>query len=209
MSSQSSLLLSRRLFIAALPGAALGLSGCAATSAGAPGLSWNVKAAPPRTVSYQTREQPGTLVIDPGNHVLNLVQKSGQALQYDVGVGAEGYAWSGMAAIHDKQEWPDWYPTPEYLARKPQIRAAMTQLPSGLGMRGGPDNPLGARAMYLWQGKTDTLYRIHGTNEPDTVGTDVSAGCIRLRNEDVVDLYDRTPVGAKVVVLPTRSSHSV
>jgi len=203
-------LLSRRLFVAAaLPGAALSLAGCSG-SHGAPSLSWNAKpASPPRLVNYQTREQPGTIVVDPANHVLYLVQKGGQSMQYDVGVGAEGYAWSGVAAVHEKQEWPDWYPTPEYLARKPEVRAAMTQLQSGLGMKGGPDNPLGARAMYLWQGQKDTLYRIHGTNEPDTVGTDVSAGCIRLRNEDVVDLYDRTTVGTKVVVLPSRGSRSV
>jgi len=204
-------LLTRRLFIAsALPGAAVTLASCAGAPGAAPAFSWNTKpATPPHLVSCQTREQPGTLVVDATNHVLYLVQPGGQAIQYDVGVGAEGYAWSGVAAIHEKQEWPDWYPTPEYLARKPEVRAEMTQLPSGIGMKGGPDNPLGARAMYLWHGQKDTLYRIHGTNEPNTVGTDVSAGCIRLRNEDVVDLYDRTPIGTKVVVLPTRSSHSV
>ena len=145
-------------------------------------------------------------MVDPSSHLLYLVQGGGQALQYEVGVGKEGYGWSGEATIHSKQEWPDWYPTAEYLDRRPEIKAAMTALPSGTGMRGGPENPMGARAMYLWQGKTDTLYRIHGTNEPDTIGHDVSAGCIRLRNADVVDLYNRTPVGTRVVVLPPHSA---
>ncbi len=141
-------------------------------------------------------------MVDPANHYLYLVQKDGQALQYEVGVGKEGFGWSGVAAVHSKQEWPDWYPTKDILARKPEIMQAMVQLQSGIGMHGGPDNPLGARALYLWQGKVDTLYRIHGTNEPDTIGHDVSAGCIRLRNNDVVDLYERVPIGTKVVVLP-------
>jgi lipoprotein-anchoring transpeptidase ErfK/SrfK len=193
-------LLSRRLFIAALPGAAWSLSGCA-TSTPTPELSWNVKPAPPPSVAFDTREQPGTIVVDPTNHLLYLVQGGGQALRYEVGVGKEGYGWSGVAAVHNKQEWPDWYPTPEYLEHKPELKQYMVQLQSGLGMHGGPDNPLGARALYLWQGRVDTLYRIHGTNEPDTIGHDVSAGCIRLRNEDVVDLYGRTTVGTKVVVL--------
>ncbi len=198
--------LNRRVFIAALPGAALGIAGCSTSpQTPKPELSWNVKPAVPRMVAYQTREKPGTIVVDPANHLLYLVQKGGQAYQYDVGVGKEGYGWSGAATVHDKQEWPDWYPTEEYLQRKPEVRPQMVQLQSGMGIRGGPENPLGARAMYLWQGKTDTLYRIHGTNEPDTVGHDVSAGCIRLRNEDVADLYDRTPVGTRVVVLPTHS----
>jgi lipoprotein-anchoring transpeptidase ErfK/SrfK len=108
--------------------------------------------------------------------------------------------------VHNKQEWPDWYPTNEILQRRPQLRPAMKELQSGLGMPGGPDNPLGARALYLWQDNKDTLYRIHGTNEPWTIGKNVSAGCIRMVNEDVIDLYDRTPVGTKVVVLPSAVS---
>jgi len=154
-------------------------------------------------VSQQFREPPGTVIVDPGNHFLYLVQNNGQAIRYGVGVGGEGFGWSGTATIHSKQEWPDWYPPPEMLERKPEIREHMVQLPSGLGMHGGPDNPLGSRALYLWQGNKDTLYRIHGTNEPWTIGQDVSSGCIRMTNDDVVDLYSRAPVGAKVVVLRT------
>jgi lipoprotein-anchoring transpeptidase ErfK/SrfK len=108
-----------------------------------------------------------------------------------------------MATIHNKQEWPDWYPPADMLARKPELKAHMVQLQSGLGMHGGPENPIGARAMYLWQGNKDTLYRIHGTNDPTTIGTNVSSGCIRLTNEDVTDLYNRTAVGTKVIVLAT------
>jgi lipoprotein-anchoring transpeptidase ErfK/SrfK len=118
-------------------------------------------------------------------------------------VGAEGFLWNGMATIHSKQEWPDWYPPVEMLERKPELKAHMVQLQSGLGMRGGPENPIGARALYLWQGNKDTLYRIHGTNDPTTIGTNVSSGCIRLTNEDVTDLYNRTAVGTKVIVLAT------
>jgi lipoprotein-anchoring transpeptidase ErfK/SrfK len=131
------------------------------------------------------------------------VQNDGQAMRYGVGVGGEGFGWSGTATVHTKQEWPDWYPPAEMLERKPEIREHMVQLPSGLGMKGGPENPLGARALYLWQGNKDTLYRIHGTNEPWTIGQNVSSGCIRLTNDDVTDLYARAPVGAKVVVLAT------
>ena len=192
---------SRRTFFAIVPGAALGVAGCATAPVHQQYTGPNY-----RVVSYETRERPGTIVVDPPNHFLYLVQKGGQSLQYDVGVGKEGYGWSGLAAVHSKQEWPDWYPTKEILERKPEIMRAMVQLPSGIGMHGGPENPLGARALYLWQGKVDTLYRIHGTNEPDSIGHDVSSGCIRMRNDAVVDLYDRTPIGTKVVVL---AAHSV
>jgi len=156
-----------------------------------------------KVVAYPSPEPPGTIIVDPGAHFLYLVQPGGQAIRYGVGVGAEGFGWSGIATIHSKQEWPDWYPPAEMLERKPELKPHMAQLQSGLGMRGGPDNPIGARAMYLWQGNKDTLYRIHGTNDPTTIGTNVSSGCIRLTNEDVVDLYNRTPVGTKVIVLPT------
>jgi len=154
-----------------------------------------------KVVAYPTPEPPGTIVIDPGGHFLYLMQEGGQAIRYGVGVGAEGFLWSGRATIHNKQEWPDWYPPAEMLARKPELKEHMVQLQSGLGMPGGPENPLGARAMYLWQGNKDTLYRIHGTNEPWTIGTNISSGCIRLTNDDVTDLYNRTPVGTKVIVL--------
>jgi lipoprotein-anchoring transpeptidase ErfK/SrfK len=157
-------------------------------------------------VAYETRERPGTLVVDPENHFLYLVEPNGRATRYGVGVGAEGYGWSGQATVRTKQEWPDWYPTKEYVAEHPKVAQFLKPLPSGEGVKGGPENPMGARAMYLWQGKKDTLYRIHGTNEPWTIGTNVSAGCIRLTNEDVSDLYNRVPVGTKVVVLPSRGA---
>ena len=192
--------LDRRAFVALVPGAALTLAACATRPAAQQSYGPTQ-----RLVSYVTHERPGTIVVDPANHFLYLVQKGGEAMQYGVGVGKEGYGWSGMASVHNKQEWPDWYPTPEILERKPEIRPYMVQLQSGYGMQGGPQNPLGARALYLWQGKVDTLYRIHGTNEPDTIGHDVSAGCIRMINADVIDLYDRTPVGTKVVVLAGNS----
>jgi lipoprotein-anchoring transpeptidase ErfK/SrfK len=156
-----------------------------------------------RTVVYPSPERPGTIVVDPGSHFLYLVQVGGQAIRYGVGVGSEGFGWSGLAVVHNKQEWPDWYPPAEMLQRKPELREHMVQLQSGLGMAGGPDNPIGARALYLWQGNKDTLYRIHGTNEPWTIGHNVSAGCIRMTNDDVADLYDRTALGTKVIVLAT------
>ena len=159
-------------------------------------------------VTYATREPPGTIVIDPSSHFLYLVQGGGKAVRYGVGVGAEGFVWSGRATVHSKQEWPDWYPTAEMLERKPEIRPHMVQLRSGLGMKGGPENPIGARALYLWSGNKDTLYRIHGTNEPWTIATNVSSGCIRLTNEDIVDLYNRARVGTKVVVLNTAAPAS-
>ncbi|HZQ13879.1 MAG TPA: L,D-transpeptidase [Pseudolabrys sp.] len=152
-------------------------------------------------VTYPTRETPGTIVVDPRNHFLYLVQGGGQAIRYGVGVGREGFGWSGVAFVHDKQEWPDWYPPREMIERQPELRARMSALRSGIGMPGGPGNPLGSRAIYLWQGNKDTLYRIHGTVEPWTIGKSVSSGCIRMINQDVIDLYQRAPVGTKVVVL--------
>jgi lipoprotein-anchoring transpeptidase ErfK/SrfK len=178
------------------------VTGCATTA----GRSSTIDPAYQRTVvRYQTREHPGTIIVDSQNYYLYVVQRGGEALRYGVGVGGEGFAWWGIASVRSKQEWPDWYPPPEMLARKPELRKQMTELPSGLGMRGGPENPLGARALYLWQGNKDTLYRIHGTNEPETIGRNVSSGCIRLTNDDIVDLYDRTAVGTKVVVLQPSS----
>ncbi len=155
-------------------------------------------------ISYPGIETPGTIVVDPPRHYLYSIQEGGRALRYGVGVGRQGFGWSSTATIHDKQEWPDWYPPKEMIARQPDLRRALTELQSGLGMHGGPGNPLGARAMYLWQGKKDTLYRIHGTIEPWTIGKSVSSGCIRMINQDAIDLYGRTPVGTKVIVLPSR-----
>ena len=160
-------------------------------------------------VAYAGSEKPGTIVIDPGARYLYFVEEGGHAIRYGVGVGKEGFAWSGTATIHDKQEWPDWYPPKEMIQRRPDLRGQLSELQSGLGVPGGPSNPLGARAMYLWQGNKDTLYRIHGTNEPWTIGTNVSSGCIRLTNQDAIDLYDRTAVGAKVVVLRPGASAAI
>jgi lipoprotein-anchoring transpeptidase ErfK/SrfK len=120
-------------------------------------------------------------------------------------VGREGFGWSGIANVHEKREWPDWYPPKEMIQRQPDLRRQLTALQSGIGMSGGPRNPLGARALYLWQGNKDTLFRIHGTLEPWTIGSSVSSGCIRMINQDVIDLYQRAPINTKVVVLGARS----
>lgn len=152
-------------------------------------------------VAYATRETPGTIVIDPANRYLYHVEDGGRATRYGVGVGREGFAWSGEATIKSKQEWPDWYPPKEMVERRPELKQELVQLQSGLGMHGGPSNPLGARAMYLWQGDKDTLFRIHGTNEPWTIGQNKSSGCIRMVNQDVIDLYQKVQPGARVVVL--------
>ncbi len=152
-------------------------------------------------VAYATKEPPGTIVVDPAHHYLYHVEDGGRATRYGVGVGREGFVWSGEATIKSKQEWPDWYPPKEMIERKPELKKMMSELQSGVGMHGGPKNPLGARAMYLWQGNQDTLFRIHGTVEPWTIGQSVSSGCIRMINQDVIDLYNRTPVGTRVVVL--------
>jgi lipoprotein-anchoring transpeptidase ErfK/SrfK len=175
--------------------AASTLAGCATRSADADQTYLR------QVVRYDTSQAPGTIVVDPRNHFLYHVQEAGRAVRYGVGVGGEGFSWSGVATVRDKREWPNWYPTKEILQRRPELRPQMSKLPNGLGMPGGADNPLGARALYLWQGNKDTLYRIHGTNEPWTIGKSVSAGCIRMMNQQVIDLYENTPVGTRVVVL--------
>jgi lipoprotein-anchoring transpeptidase ErfK/SrfK len=139
-------------------------------------------------VDYHGKESAGTVVVDTPNKFLFLVQGDGKALRYGIGVGRPGFTWSGVKQISAKKEWPAWTPPPEMLARRPDLPRHM---------EGGPQNPLGARAMYLGS----SLYRIHGSNEPWTIGTNVSSGCIRMRNEDVIDLYGRVNVGAKVVVI--------
>ena len=141
-----------------------------------------------QVVNYPTREAPGTIIIDTPNTYLYLVLGNGQAMRYGIGVGREGFTWSGTQHIVKKAEWPDWTPPPEMIARQPYLPRHMA---------GGPGNPLGARAMYL----AGTLYRIHGSNEPQSIGHAVSSGCIRMRNEDVIDLYDRVKVGTTVVVM--------
>lgn len=154
-----------------------------------------------RQVEYATKEPVGTIVIDPAQHFLYHVEAGGKATRYGVGVGREGFGWTGEATIHSKQEWPDWYPPKEMLERRPELKKQMAELQSGLGMAGGPGNPIGARGMYLWQGSNDTYFRIHGTNEPWTIGHSMSSGCIRMINQDAIDLYAKTPVGTRVVVL--------
>ncbi|NVN87513.1 MAG: L,D-transpeptidase [Rhodopseudomonas sp.] len=142
-----------------------------------------------QVVSYVSSEAPGTIVIDTPNTYLYYVLGNGRAVRYGIGVGRDGFTWSGVQSITKKAEWPDWTPPAEMIARQPYLPRHMA---------GGPGNPLGARAMYLG----GTVYRIHGTNAPGTIGTHVSSGCIRLTNEDVADLYSRVNVGTKVIVLP-------
>ena len=141
-------------------------------------------------------DETGTVVVDPQHRFLYLVADQGQAIRYGIGVGRAGFAWTGTATVKSKQEWPKWFPPADMMARDP--RAA----PWSDGMPGGLKNPLGARALYLWQGDQDTLYRIHGTNEPWSIGRAVSSGCIRMFNQDAIDLYSRIPEGTKVIVLP-------
>jgi lipoprotein-anchoring transpeptidase ErfK/SrfK len=140
-------------------------------------------------VNLGTREAPGTVIIDTGNTALYYVLGEGRAIRYGVGVGRQGFTWSGAETISRKAEWPDWYPPSEMIARQPYLPRFMA---------GGPGNPLGARAMYLGSSE----YRIHGTNDPTTIGKFVSSGCIRLTNEDVTDLFNRVNVGTRIVVLP-------
>jgi lipoprotein-anchoring transpeptidase ErfK/SrfK len=142
-----------------------------------------------QVVALDTREAPGTIIIDTGNTYLYYVLGGGRAIRYGVGVGRAGFTWAGVQTISRKAEWPDWYPPSEMIARQPYLPRFVA---------GGPGNPLGARAMYLGSSE----YRIHGTNDPTTIGKFVSSGCIRLTNEDVTDLFNRVNVGTKVVVLP-------
>ena len=147
-----------------------------------------------QVVDYPTAEAPGTVIVDTPNTYLYFVLGGGKAMRYGIGVGREGFTWSGVKTIERKSEWPDWIPPADMLQRQPYLPRFMA---------GGPGNPLGARAMYLG----GTVYRIHGTNAPETIGKQVSSGCIRMLNEDVIDLYGRTHVGTKVVVLPMEQHH--
>ncbi|WP_421726716.1 L,D-transpeptidase [Bauldia sp.] len=147
-------------------------------------------------VDYETKQKPGTIIIDTRKHYLYYVLGEGRAIRYGVGVGRDGFGWKGTVSVGRKAEWPAWVPPPEMIARE---RKRGRILPAR--MEGGPRNPLGARALYLYQGGRDTIYRIHGTSEPWTIGLNVSSGCIRLLNRDVIDLYNRTKVGARVIVL--------
>ena len=142
-----------------------------------------------QAVFFRSSEPAGTIVVHTSEHFMYLVQGNNRALRYGIGVGRDGFRWQGLVKITQKKEWPDWTPPEEMIQRQPYLPRWMA---------GGPGNPLGARAMYLGE----TEYRIHGTNKPDTIGKRVSSGCIRLTNEDIVDLYERVKVGAKVIVLP-------
>jgi lipoprotein-anchoring transpeptidase ErfK/SrfK len=142
----------------------------------------------PQEVAFESKEAPGTVIINTPERMLYLVEGQGRAMRYGIGVGRPGFTWAGVHTVTAKREWPDWTPPDDMLKRRPDLPRHM---------EGGPENPLGARAMYLGS----TLYRIHGSNEPWTIGTAVSSGCIRMRNEDVIDLYSRVKVGTKVVVL--------
>lgn len=146
-------------------------------------------------VRYSTPHPPGTIVVDPDAKFLYLVMAGGFALRYGIGVGREGFGWNGSADIARKAQWPTWTPPAAMIQREPELERYRK------GMQAGIQNPLGARALYLYQNGRDTLYRIHGTNEPASIGQNVSSGCIRLLNQDIIDLFRRTPVGSKVVVL--------
>jgi lipoprotein-anchoring transpeptidase ErfK/SrfK len=154
-----------------------------------------------KLVRYDAREAPGTITVDTDNRYLFLILPQGQALRYGITVGEQGLAWSGVAKIGRMEEWPSWVPTPE-------IKRRLGNLPDYVGP--GPQNPMGARALYLYEGNKDTLYRIHGTNQPEYIGHAISSGCIRMTNEDAIDLYNRVKIGTLVKVIgpghPTRSA---
>ncbi len=147
-------------------------------------------------VEYRTSQPAGTIVVDTKNRFIYLVQGGGKAIRYGVGVGREGLEFAGTANVAWKQEWPRWTPTPDMIKRQPEHYAKWAK-----GMDGGPQNPLGARALYLFKDGKDTLFRIHGTNEPQSIGHAVSSGCIRMMNQDVIDLYERVPAKTRVVVM--------
>ena len=144
-----------------------------------------------QTIRYTGAEAPGTIVVDIDKRQMALVQEDGSALQYGIGVGKSGFSWKGEARVGRKGVWPDWSPTSTMVSLNPDLPRTR---------KGGLDNPLGARALYLYQGNRDILFRIHGTNEPWSIGEQMSSGCVRMLNEDIVDLYERVPVGARVVI---------
>ncbi len=147
-----------------------------------------------QVVQFATAEAPGTIVIDTGAKFLYYVMKDGLAIRYGVGVGKEGFGWSGVVEIGRKAEWPTWTPPAEMIERRPELVEYVS------GMPGGPENPLGARALYLYDGAQDTMFRIHGTNEPWSIGHNASSGCIRMLNEHVTELHRMATVGTKVIV---------
>lgn len=189
--------ITRRTLI--LGGLALLTSGC--TSIGAPKVA-AYNGHPPvdrrfrrQRVRYDGNEPVGTLVVDTSQRFLYAVEGDGWATRYGVGVGEEGRTVKGMATIGRKADWPSWTPTASMMKRKPRL------VQYAGGVPGGPNNPLGARALYLYRGGQDTMFRLHGTNEPWTIGTAVSSGCVRLTNDDIIHLYERTPVGTTVLVM--------
>jgi lipoprotein-anchoring transpeptidase ErfK/SrfK len=191
------IMLSRRSFLSALGLVAL------APAALAAGDKWPVKWSDrdllpakfrPQNVRYESSEKPGTIIIDSNKKFLYLVLGGGKARRYGVGVGKDGFRWSGTATIKRKAKWPTWTPTKEQIERVPNYKQWANGYP------GGPYNPLGARALYLYDGDKDTQYRIHGTTEPFTIGKRVSSGCLRMLNVDVVELFEKVPIGTKVIV---------
>ncbi|QHQ37251.1 L,D-transpeptidase family protein [Algicella marina] len=146
-------------------------------------------------VGYRTDEAPGTVIIDTKRFHLYLVEGDGWALRYGVAIGREGFGWTGEGVISRRAQWPRWTPPPEMIERQPEL-AQFEQ-----GMPGGPKNPLGARALYVYQNGRDTLIRVHGTNTPNSIGRRASSGCFRMLNQDVIDLYNRVPDGAKIIVM--------
>ncbi|WP_062228854.1 L,D-transpeptidase [Aureimonas frigidaquae] len=154
-----------------------------------------------RVIDYQGPEGPGTVVVDPERRFVYYVLEGGQAVRYGCGVGRAGFGFQGDATIQRKAQWPRWTPTPNMIRLDPERNG-----PFAGGVPGGPENPLGARALYLYRNGVDTLYRIHGTNEAWSIGRSVSSGCIRLFNQDIMDLYGRVPTGARVIVLPVGSA---
>ncbi len=155
-----------------------------------------------QTVRYRTSETPGTIIVDPDRKFLYLVMANNRAMRYGVGVGRAGFAWAGRAYVGWKRPWPTWTPPASMIARQPELEKYRN------GMAPGLDNPLGARAIYIFQDGKDTLYRFHGTNEPESIGKAVSSGCIRLFNQDAIDLYNRVQKNAPVIVLGTPKPHN-
>jgi lipoprotein-anchoring transpeptidase ErfK/SrfK len=147
-------------------------------------------------VDYPAAEAPGTIIVDTQNKFLYFILPGNKAIRYGVAVGNEASGWTGVATVGRMAEWPHWMPPADMLARWPHLKPTA----AAGGLEGGPDNPLGSRALYLYQGNTDTLYRIHGTNEPDKIGQNVSSGCIRMADIDAIDLYNRVKIGTKVIV---------
>jgi len=149
-------------------------------------------------VNYHRKETPGSIMVDSDNHYLYYVLDGGKAIRYGITVGEEAMAWSGIAKVGAMNEWPDWHPT----------KSEISRLGVPTFVKGGPDNPMGSRAIYLYSGGKDTLFRIHGTNQPEYIGASISSGCIRMTNEDVIDLYNRVKMGTVVVVLDPKQGDS-